>query len=320
MLEGETMFEDHEHAAPVLDKAIAKVFRQEFNRISEGLGGARKASKVNYAINELDKLGQRQSEMPKYDAWVAPFYLSWYQGSQINLAYSMITDIVADESISKELFTDTGRLYVFDFGCGALAMQFGVALAIADALQNNQKIHSVCVVSYDESKAMKNIGRKVWKQFRSDVASAAQKDASLSYLEQACEMIKTQADRPSWKPLDNEMVWVSALHTAYDVNQDKVKKVLDSLINDFQPSAGFITSNVKNSEIVDSISPFHHNNYKKHQQNRYTIFTGELTETTKARLRLLVSLPQLDYKFRNYLHKPVTWEWRGVDVRLYTRY
>ena len=321
MIEEETMIEDHEHAAPVLDKAIAKVFRQELERLSQSLSDPDKANKrVDYAINELDKLGQRQSEMPKYDAWVAPFYLSWYQGSQINLAYSMARGILTKESISKELFTDTGRLYVLDFGCGALVMKFGIALAIADALQDNQKIHSACVVSYDESEAMKNIGRKVWKQFRSEVSSAARKDASLSYLEQACELIDTRTDRHSWRPLDNEIVWLSAIHTAYNANKNKVKKTLAWLTDEIRPSAGVVTSHVKNEEIVNFISPFHHDEYEEHHDRQYDVFRGELPETTKARGKLLVSLQRVEAKTMNYLlNKPVTWEWRSIDDRIYTR-
>lgn len=315
MIDGETILEDHEHAAPVLDKAIAKVFRNEFNRISEGLGNARKASKVNYAIDELAKLQQRQPEMPKYDKWVAPFYLSWHQPSQINLTYSMVTDIVAEDSIGKEIFTDTGRLYVFDFGCGALAMQFGVVLAIADALQNNQKIHSAYIASYDKSKAMKNIGKMAWEQFRSEV----QKDASLPYLEQACALIETQTDKIR-RPRDNEMVWISAIHAAYPTNKDKVQKDLAWLTDEFRPSAGFVTSHVMESEVVDFISPFHHNNeYKTHKQTPYDIFRGELSETTKARSALNRCIQGLKGRTIKYLNNSVTWKCPSPVIRLYTR-
>lgn len=318
-----TMIDDQERAAEVLDKAIAKVSRDEFNNLiqNQNLSDAEKVSKVGYALNQLDKLGR--GAMPRYDEWVAPFYLSWHQPRQINLSYSMITDIVDKESTGKEILTDTGRLYVFDFGCGALAMQFGVALAIADALQKNQKIYSAYVVSYDKSKDMKTIGKKVWKQFRSEVSSAAQKDASLSYLEQACELIAT--DKPFRVPQNNEISWISAIHAAYDANQDKVKKKLDLLTNKIRPNVGFVTSHVMSSDVVDRVSPFRRNNeYKEHKQNTYDIIRGELPETTEARLELNRSLQNLSCKFIdakiiNYLNKPVTWEWPSAVIRIHTR-
>lgn len=46
----------------------------------------------------------------------------------------MITELVN----AKGDFTGTGKLHVVDFGCGALAMQFGVALAAADAIRDGQ--------------------------------------------------------------------------------------------------------------------------------------------------------------------------------------
>lgn len=308
------MNENQERAAAVLDKAIADVAREEFNHLIQNLSDSEKMNKIGYAIDELDKL--RQVAMPEYDEWVAPFYLSWHQPRQINLTYSMITDIIDEESVGKEIFTATGRLYVVDFGCGALAMQFGVALAIADALQKNQKIHSACVVSYDESESMANIGKKVWKQFQSEV----RKDAGLPYLEKACELIETQADRPFRNPQNNEIIWISAIHSAFSANKDKIKGTLARLTDALRPSVGFVTSPIVRADVADFVSPFYHNGeYKEHEQNIHSIFRGELPETTKARTELLGSPKWIDAKIINYLENSVTWEWRSVVIRIHTR-
>lgn len=313
------MNENKERAAAVLDKAIAEVFRNEVSHLiqSQNLSDAEKVSKVEYALDELGKQRQRQSEMPNYDEWVAPFYLSWYQPRQINLTYSMIADIVDEESICKEIFTDTGKLYVFDFGCGALAMQLGVALAIADALRNNQKIHSACVVSYDESEAMTNIGKKVWEQFKSEV----RKDTKLPYLEQACDLIEMRADKPSFRmPQNDEIIWVSAIHSAFSANKDKVKGNLARLTKILRPSVGFVTSPITRSGAADFVSPFYrYDEYKKHELKRYGIFRGKLPKTTNARSALKLCLQGLTDKTISYLNKPVNWELRGVDVRIHTR-
>ena len=45
----------------------------------------------------------------------------------INLEYTLIKDTTGNSGL-----TDAGRLQVADFGAGCLAMQFGLALAVAD--------------------------------------------------------------------------------------------------------------------------------------------------------------------------------------------
>lgn len=311
------MNESQERAAAVLDKAIAEVFRNEIARLSAGLNFLEKSTKVRYALDELSKL--RIGKMPKYDEWVSPFYLNWYQGSQINLAYSTITGILGKESICKEILTDTGRLYVFDFGCGALAMQFGVVLAIADALQKNQKIHSAYIACEDESEAMTNIGKRVWEQFKSEI----HKDAGIPYLEQACELIDTQTDKHFRMPHNDESSWISAIHAAYAVNKGEVKKVLARRTDEIRPNAGLVTSHKTRTRIADFISPFHRNDeYIKHKQNIHVIFTGELPETTKARRALRTSLWHPQNKFvvpPIELGYSVTWEWRDATIHIYTR-
>ncbi len=311
------MNEGQERAAVVLDKAIADVFRSEVEHLiqEQNLSDAEKLSKVEDALVELGKLGKIQGEMPKYDEWVAPFYLSWYQPRQINLTYSTITDIVAEESIRKEILTNTGRLYVVDFGCGALAMHFGVALAIADALQNNQKIHSACVVSYDESKAMINIGKKAWEQFKSEV----RKDARLPYLEQACDLIEMQVDRPFRDRQSNEIIWLSAIHAAFSANKRAVQADLDRLTKNLRPSAGFVTSPLSRSGAADIASPFWRNGYKEHKQSIHRIFTGKLQETTRVRRELLDSLDYPDGISTKFLNRRVTWKWSDVVIRTHTR-
>lgn len=220
----------------VLDKAITKVVCDEFNRISKNLSAGETARKVEYALDQLSNL--QRGVMPKYDEWVAPFYVSWYQPAQINLAYSMITDMLTETF--DGVLAPTGKLYVYDFGCGALAMQFGAALAVADALRNGQKLDSVYIASSDTSRAMISIGVKVWEQFKSEM----RKEPRLSYLIQACDLIKTQFVRhsPDRKPSADEMCWISAIHAVYDTNQDDVRKRLSELGDWVSPNVVFLTT------------------------------------------------------------------------------
>lgn len=298
-----------------LDKAITKVVCDEFNRISKNLSDVETAQKVEYALDQLSKL--QRGVMPKYDEWVALFYASWYQPAQINLAYSMITDMVKE--ICDGALTSTGKLYVYDFGCGALAMQFGVALAAADALRNGQKLDSVYIASSDASKAMIIIGVKVWKQFKSEV----RKEPRLSHLSQACDLIKTQFANHSLarKPSADEMCWLSAIHTAYKTNQEEVKSDLDLLRTDLDPDIGFVTSHIMELSVVDFISPFRRNDkYARHPEIVvYPVFEGGLPEITEWRRACSNSLLNPSGRTINYLFKPVSWKWPSATIQIYTR-
>lgn len=299
----------------VLDKAITKVVCDEFNRISKNLSDVETARKVEYALDQLSNL--QRGVMPKYDEWVAPFYVSWYQPAQINLAYSMIVAML------KETFdgvlAPTGKLYVYDFGCGALAMQFGVALAAADALRNGQKLDSVYIASSDTSKAMLSIGAKVWEQFKSEV----RKEPRLSYLSQACDLVKTQFVRHSLarKPSVDEMCWLSAIHTAYKTNQEEVKSDLDLLRADLNPDIGFATSHIMELSVVNFISPFRRNDkYARHPEIVvYPVFEGGLPKITEWRRTCSNLLLNPSGRTINYLFKPVSWKWPSATIQIYTR-
>lgn len=295
-----------------LDKAITAVVRDEFNRISRS--DVETAQKVEYALDQLSKL--QQGVMPKYDEWVAPFYVSWYQPPQINLAYSMIMDMVTETY--DGVLAPTGKLYVYDFGCGALATQFGVALAAADALRNGQKLDSVYIASSDASKAMISIGVKVWKQFKSEV----RKEPRLSHLSQACDLIKTQFANHSLarKPSADEMCWLSAIHATYKSNRGTIKPKLDSLRSGLDPHVGLVTSHILNSEIVDFVSPFHHNKYARHHEKMvYGIFEGDLPKITEWRRACADSIPNLSWRDINYLNNSVSWKWPPATIQIYTR-
>lgn len=297
-----------------LDKAITKVVCDEFNRISKNLIDVETARKVEYALDQLSKL--QRGVMPKYDEWVAPFYVSWHQPAQINLAYSMIVAML------KETFdgvlAPTGKLYVYDFGCGALAMQFGVALAAADALRNGQKLDSVYIASSDTSRAMISIGVRIWKQFKSEV----RKEPRLHNLSQACTLIKTQFVRhiPDRKPSAEETRWLSAIHATYKSSQGTIKPKLDSLRSGLDPHVGFVTSHIWNSDVVNFVSPFQHNDKYARDPEKvvYRVFEGGLPKITEWRRACSNSLLNPSARTINYLFKPVSWKWPSATIHIYT--
>ena len=75
--------------AQVLDKVIATVAEQEFNRLCRGLNDVQVAEQVAKVLDEMDKLRGRGS--PDYNnEWGALFYITWYQPRQINVALTIL--------------------------------------------------------------------------------------------------------------------------------------------------------------------------------------------------------------------------------------
>lgn len=154
-----------EAVANALDHAIANVARAESSRLREEQSDEEVARGIETALRGLD--GLRERRMPCYDDdWLAVLYSTWYQPSHINLAYSMIAAVAGRREGS---LAPNGRLHVFDFGCGTMAMQFGVALATADALQQGQPPTAVSVTSIDSSQKMIDLGMKIWQNFKQEV-------------------------------------------------------------------------------------------------------------------------------------------------------
>ncbi len=220
-------------ATDILDNVITTVSAQEFNRLASGLNTNQITQKVFDALESLKKL--QKGEMSDYhDEWVALFYY-WYQPSQINLAYSMIKSIINPTDILNE------KLHIVDFGCGSLAMQFGVALAIAADTINKNSITEIRIDSIDTSQAMIDIGRKMWKSF-----TKLYNQKLYNHLGPVCEIIKPNyySDIGQVKLAQSSDRWISAIHAVYDENENKddIKQSLKSLRSCFKNPNGLLKS------------------------------------------------------------------------------
>ena len=145
--------------AKALDNAIAKAAKAEFSRLATKLNGdkVKVARAVGNALRELERL--QSGNQPRYnDEWLALLYSTWYQPYHINLAYSMIKAMTMQRDSEGAVLTPTGKLHVVDFGCGTLAMQFGIALAAANALQKGQCLTAIRIDLIDSSRAMIDMG------------------------------------------------------------------------------------------------------------------------------------------------------------------
>ena len=77
------------------------------------------------------------------------------------LAYTLARNTRQDKN---PLRSGDGSLQVVDFGCGSLAMQFGIALAAADTVVEHGRIPGVAIVSEDNSAPMRDMGLKILGQ------------------------------------------------------------------------------------------------------------------------------------------------------------
>ena len=290
-----------------LSNAIVKVADKELARLS-GLDETEEAKAIGDALEVLG--GLQSGQMPNYEnEWVALFYITWYQPGQINLAYSMINSMAKRRGSENVFLTDAGKLHVVDFGCGALAMQFAVAFAAADALQRGESATSIRICSMDTSQSMVNIGSKVWEQFKIEVSGSAE----LAILNEACEVLEPTitVDFSHTAPNPREDSWLSAFHTVYSTNVKDVKDRLATIANRTKPDVGFITthSSSKGHELIRTVSPFENGNLSDVVPES----EGELEGTTQWRRNLRTTL------HHPFLENPVEWKWNKAASLIYTK-
>ena len=247
--------EYQESIAKALDKAIAKVAKAEFCRLAAKLNGDKVeiARAVENALRGL--AGLQGGNQPHYDdEWLALLYSTWYQPSHINLAYSMIKAMAKQRDPEGAVLSPTGKLHVVDFGCGTLAMQFGVALAAADALQQGQRLTAIRIDLIDSSRAMIGMGLNIGNEFREEIGKYQQ----LGKLSKACELIHLKIQTGDEGPTIQQGwdSWLSAVHVVYADNKDKVKIELERLSSKTNPDVGFVTSHYSSLHRVKFISPF----------------------------------------------------------------
>ncbi len=300
-------------AANALDNALTTVAVQEYNRLALNLDLDQRVESIKGALNSLSRL--YIGEMPDYNEWDALFY-HWYQPSHINLAYSLIKSALADE------FTTNDKLRVVDFGCGALAMQFGVAFAAADTLEQMQPLSEIRIDSLDTSESMINMGQQIWEQFIIEV----NRDSRLRYISLACEIINSQTTILTRNPLMFEFnrhtawttawqceCWVSALHTVYDANKDTVQQWLSAIVNRLHPSKCFATTHSSKYDLLQEVWNFM--DLDAYHIPMLTIepqFRGVLPKITRWRKNLNSAL-QIDH---SYLDRNVTWDRNIIRKRV----
>ena len=232
-----------------LDKAIAATAEREFQRLIQDRDPIEIAKKICGALRGLEKL--QSGEMPEYDEWVALFYLLWYQPERINLAYTLARRILERDKGDTQ---ESRGLVAYDFGCGELAMQFGLALNMADALEAGKPLPALAVTSSDTSQPMLMLGRMLWDKFVREIA--LRRNPNLGNIHRACNELRFVkasgvGETDSWvrystiynAPSQLESArWITALHVAYKEITDDVMDTLDELASEMNPDCILVTT------------------------------------------------------------------------------
>lgn len=214
-----------------LDASIADVARKQFAKLRRGRSRQQIARAIHRSLDSLRLL--QSGIMPCYDEWDALFYAVWYQPSQINLAHKLFRKVPEDRN---PLRSGSGRLQVVDFGCGALAVQFGLALAAADTLEEQDMLPEIAVISYDSSEPMVQMGWNLWSRFVDEIADIA-KYPQLGALRRACVEMKFNNQREA-----SATRWLTVFHVAYKENFREVGRLLTARVEDENPDLVFVTS------------------------------------------------------------------------------
>ena len=234
--------------ADCMDRAFANVLSAEFTRLTADMSRNQIDTRLYRSKRSIGRL-RNSDDMPDYsDPMVVLRYVILYQLGHINLAYTLIKK---DEHRGRRL-TDTGALHVVDFGAGTLAMSFGAALAVADALDDGANISAVTVDAIDTGRPMMELGVKLWNEF----ANQASPRQGMELLTRAAQLIhhSLHDNHRSVQKLGNSACWLSSLHTLYDDNEDTVRSALNTLCGMLNPDLVVLTCFAGKSDIANRVT------------------------------------------------------------------
>ena len=200
------------------------------------------------------------------DNITAAAYALNYHPSHIGLAHATVDQFVRSRG-GPLISDDSGHLHIVDLASGTLAMQFGIAIAVADALIRGERIKAVVVDSIDISPEMLKVGRMAWDNFILNV----QNDEKLAALAGSCQIIEPHRYiRYDAVPARDGECWISCLHGIYQRGSGDLERALHALCDKHRPAVGLMTCwgispDDQNVNIAMRISPFQGDNWR-HQR------------------------------------------------------
>ena len=203
--------------------------------------------------------------MPDYNNDItSAAYLLNYHPSHVGLAHAVVNQAVSSRDSGKMIVSDTRRLHVVDLASGTLAMQFGIAIAVADALVRGDVISEVVIDSVDINPAMLKAGRIAWDNF----VDAVRNNENLTALAAACKLIEPyRYTRYDAVPSRDGECWLSCLHGVYQRNSGDLEQSLHALHDKHNPVVGLMTCWGKTLEdqnitIAMRLAPFRGANWQ----------------------------------------------------------
>lgn len=292
----------------IIEQAIAEAAEDEYRQITSGLNATQKAGVVGKALTELLHLRDDRS-IPAYEKpAVALFYTLWYLPSQINLACSLI----------EEVMPFGGDIHIVDFGAGPGALTLGAAMAVAKRRQT--KVEPKVTVHEVDRQAMQDLSSRIWDNYQlrtsregnrgcQRAANAIEKRTYAT----AADVVKTfvsDVPRDATKSL-------TALHVIYRDNQDTVKEALSTLWEHAQPAWAFVTAPDVGAklEIAHNVAPF---------QGELRVAAdlplhGGCPQLTNLRQKIRNEFPY-DWPHGGLLQSDVTWDFEENRVPYVLRY
>ena len=279
---------NRQNIADALDKAIATVAEQEFNRLCRGLNDVQVVEQVEKALDELKKLQGMGS--PDYNnEWVALFYVTWYQPRQINVALAILQQLY--EAPLYELAV-ANSVEIIDVGCGALSVQFATAIAATQHQHTDISVHGI-----DPSHPMKRIGETLWAEFCATIVEYP----DLSDLSNLCNLMAGDCDLfdsfdsyLSAYPEDLQTLGPNflllAVHVVYDSNELEIQETLQNFHRFGPVFPMFVACYPSKSDIAESVIGGHDSHLILEPKD--LPLQGVFPKTTEWRLRLLDRLPE----------------------------
>ena len=216
-----------------LDHAIAEAGKRELNLALDEpeYDHVIPDAKYRQTARKADELRNslRRLQMPDYhDPLIADAYLLYYHPSHVELAYALVADQARHHPGDQLLRPGKTKLHVIDLAAGNLAMQFGVAIAVALAIERGQRIDEVLITNIDPSQAMLQAGYDAWSEFLDTVSS----DPDLRPLQIACDLITSEQMNVPWslqQQMPDSECWISELYGIHKFNDDNKSCIRDEL-------------------------------------------------------------------------------------------
>ena len=274
-----------------LSEAIVGEAEFRFAKLQAGLEQNAVKERVESALKQLE--GLQTGAMPDYgDPWVALFYVLWYQPSQINLVYSSLRPFADGEH---------DRWQVVDFGAGALAAQFGVALALAEHGQPMTVVQSI-----EPKDAMFELGSAIWRRFVGTLKDNQLQQAVRNITAQRCSVDEVERARGARRTL-------LGIHSVYHENRQSVDADMRTLRKELKPHLGVVSTHRMNGNLARAVSPFR----RVEEPEIEPAFGGHLQDITAFRKEIWASLGQPAGIAQQYLNSQVRWTWRDATVLIY---